>query len=687
MMTSMVCRLLSVLFGVASALSAETAVPPIWPQLQGIFPNGAQRGTEVKVTLRGRNLQDANEIVFHSPKVTGRVTKATAYQVEAAITVAADAEPGRHDLRLISPHGSTIGYFDVGVLPERNEREPNQTPEQAETIAFPTVINGIIGQGDYDYFKFQVNAEQTVVFDVLATRNGANTDAVLSIVDQNGEELAYNDDYYGFKDPHVVYTFEKQGTYFVRVFGSSEAGSNTSVYRLIAGSMPHVDYAMPAGGKAGSTVEVTLHGVNLEGLKDVILGDAAATGQVVSASATQAKVRLVVPKELSPGDYRLHAGKAPLPVPFVVSPYSEISVADGRARRRTDPVPVSLPVVVNGVLDKPRAADYFIFRVDNPKTVVLDANSMQLGFLTDPLVAIYDETGKRLAYQDDPTTNTGKEPANLDPHLVYKIEKPGRYVAMVRDAQFRGDPTFVYRVTLKEAEPDFSVKTIGTQDTFYRGRTNSLLVRVRRLEGWNAPVKVWADNLPPGVKAEVVTAETKNTPYTGTCGETHYLDGTNIELRFTVDRAAPLMHAPIVIKASGEFEGRRQTHTAQARYFRGRVRHIGDAEEDELRLTIADAPGAVLDVPQSLTLDTTGSVKVTAIVTRLDGTQEPLELSLETAGEGLTMKTESVPVTASRAEVSIRAADKATGEFRLIGRVGGVMVGKSHPVQVRLPKS
>lgn len=142
-----------------------------------------------------------------------------------------------------------------------------------------------------------------------------------------------------------------------------------------------------------------------------------------------------------------------------------------------------------------------------------------------------------------------------------------------------------------------------------------------------------------------------------------------------------------MIKASGEFEGHTLTHTAKARYFRGRVRHIGDAEEDELRLTIADTPGAVLDVPETLTLDKTGSVKLTAIVTRLDGTTEPMELSLESAGEGLTMKTESVPVTATRAEINIRAADKATGEFRLIGRVGGVVVGKSHPVQVRLPKS
>ncbi len=57
-------------------------------------------------------------------------------------------------------------------MPERNEKEPNQTAEQAETITYLTVVNGIIGEADYDYFKFQVNAGQTVFFDVLATRTG-----------------------------------------------------------------------------------------------------------------------------------------------------------------------------------------------------------------------------------------------------------------------------------------------------------------------------------------------------------------------------------------------------------------------------------------------------------------------------------------------------------------------------------
>lgn len=680
MMTSM--RSAHLLLVTAMAF-AETKIPPIWPQIQGAFPRGGQQGTAIRVVLKGRNLQDTREIRFRSPKIKASIVAADAYQVTALVNVADDAEPGRHDLRLIAAHGSAIGYFDVSTLAEHTEKEPNDDRAKAELLTFPALVNGTLRAADYDYFRFEARAGQTLTFDILATRNGANTDAVLSVLDAQGHEISYSDDYYGFKDPHLVHRFASGGSYFLRVYGSSEAGSDTSDYRLRAGEMPHVDLAMPAGARQGRTVEFTLRGVNLQQVKQVTLGDGLAQGDVLSAESGLARVRMTVPASVATGEYKLHVAGAMLPVPFVISNYDEVTVADGSARNRRDPKPVNLPIVANGVIDKPKAADYFVFRVDGPQTIVLDAQGMQLGYLTDPLVAIYDDTGKRLAYQDDPTTNTGKEPANLDPHLVFQLPKAGRYTAMVRDAQFRGDRAFLYRLTLKYAEPDFAVRAIGTDETLYRGRTNTVLVRVRRLEGWNTPVEVWAENLPPGVTVKPAIAEPKNTPYTGTCGETHYLDGTNVELHFQVDRNAPLNLASIQLRGRGIMDGRSVERTGRARYFKNRIRHIGDAEDEGLRTVVADAPGVVLGVPQNLSL-TANAAKFTAIVTRLDeGNQEPLELTLESAAEGLVIAPVAVPVSATRADIALQAANQASGEFILVGRVAGAVIGKSHPIRVR----
>ncbi len=667
----------------ASFAHAQTKIPPIWPQIEGTFPRGGQRGKEIRISIKGKNLQNTRELLFHSAKLNAKVLTSDAYEVSALVTVAADAEPGRHDLRLVGDHGSAIGYFDVGTLPERAEKEPNDDVAHAEELMFPVIVNGILKAADYDYFRFTARPGEALTFDVLATRNGANTDAVLSLLDATGEELAYSDDYYAFKDPHLVYRFAKAGTYFLRVYGSSEAGCETCDYRLYAGESPFVDLALPGGGKRGSTVEFQLHGVNLQGLKEVTLGDGLAHGQVTSASATEARVRIAIPESIEPGEYRLHAAGAMQPVPFVVSGYSEITVTGDAARSRRDPVPVTLPMVANGIIDKPHAADYFVFRADRAETVVLDAQSMRLGFLMDPLVAIYDENGTRLAYQDDPTTNTGKEPANLDPHLVFQLPKAGRYIAMVRDAQFRGDAHFLYRLTMKEAEPDFSIRVVGTDETLYRGRANDLRVIVRRLEGWNAPVEVWAENLPPGVHVKTAIAEPKNSTYTGTCGETHYLDGTNLDMQLVVDRDAPFSLSEIRFRGRGVFNGRTVERTAQTRYFKNRVRFIGDSEEQDLRTVIADAPGVVLDVPRSLTLKNS-TASFTVILTRLDeGNPNPVELTLEAVTDGLSMPPLSVPVSSTRAEVKLHGAEKAPGEFILVARAGGAVIGKSHPIKVR----
>lgn len=665
-------------------LPAETKVPPIWPQILGIFPHGGLQGSEVTVTIKGRNLQDARSIVFKSPKLTATIVQSNPYEVKAVVRVAADAEPGRHDLRFQAAHGSAIGYFHVGTHPERTEKEPNDELEKADPLPFPTLMNGVIKKADYDFFRFEANFGQVIVFDVLASRIGGFLDASISVLNGKGEELAYSDDYYGFKDPHLVWKAPSKGTYYLRVTGSSEDGCDTCDYRLIAGELPHAYLAMPGGGKRGSSVEFSLKGVNFGSIRKITLGDALAEADVLSATPNDVRARVTIPPTVEPGVYRLHADGATVPVPFVVSTYDEVTVSDGSARSRRDPKPVSLPVVANGIFDKPRAADHFVFRVDRPMTVVLETLAMQLDFLTDPLVLVHDEAGNRIAYQDDPTTNTGKEPANMDTHLVVKLPKAGRYIATVRDAQFRGDPSFFYRLTIKEAEPDFSIRMIGTDDTLYRGRTNKLLVRVRRLEGWNAPVEVWAENLPPGVMAQPVVAATKNTPYTGTCGETHYLDGTNVELQFVVAKDAPLSLGHIRIRGKGVYEGRNITRSGRSRYFRSRINHIGDAEEDDLRVTVADAPGAVLQAPQQVTLEKDGTASFTAVVTRLDdGSNDPMQLTLESPADGLTMPAVEVPAASTRANVKLRAGTSASGEFVLVGRVNGAVIGKSHPITVR----
>ena len=79
-----------------------------------------------------------------------------------------------------------------------------------------------------------------------------------------------------------------------------------------------------------------------------------------------------------------------------------------------------------------------------------------------------------------------------------------------------------------------------------------------------------------------------------------------------------------------------------------------------------------------------GEAEFTAVVTRLDeGRAEPLELAVEAAEDGLALNAAPVPAGSTRADVKLRASAAAPGEFVLVGRVNGTVLGKSHPIRVR----
>ena len=188
--------------------------------------------------------------------------------------------------------------------------------------------------------------------------------------------------------------------------------------------------------------------------------------------------------------------EAPLPIPLIVSDLEE--KLSTPARSRAEPQPVRAPAAYNGVLDRRRDAHFFTLDVRAGERLVFDVDAMKLGYLVDPIVAIYSLDGELIAFDDDRLQQNGKQVPNLDPYLVYTFEKAGRYIVMIRDLAERGDPNYVYRLAIYPAEPDFDLKIMAPTVTLYRGQTVELPVRVRRHGGWDTPVDVWVENPPAG---------------------------------------------------------------------------------------------------------------------------------------------------------------------------------------------
>ena len=109
MMSRMVAVMVA-LFGVPAILCGQN-MPPTRPSIRGLFPHGGERGGDVEIAIRGKNLQNASAIQFATPKLQAQILQAQHNLIRARVHVDAGAEPGRHDLRVIAPHGSTIAWF------------------------------------------------------------------------------------------------------------------------------------------------------------------------------------------------------------------------------------------------------------------------------------------------------------------------------------------------------------------------------------------------------------------------------------------------------------------------------------------------------------------------------------------------------------------------------------------------
>lgn len=182
------------------------------PYLESIFPFGGQRGKQVEVALKGRNLEGTSKMTF---------------------AVAPASPLGRQEIRANTPKGiSNPVPFDVQDLPDFMESEPNDAADKANSIAVPVVVNGRIGMAkDIDRFKFKSSSDQKLVCEVRANRFGSPLDPLLVLEDAKGAVLQQNDDASG-EDARIEFDAKKDTEYVIALRDLTGKGSDNYGYRL-----------------------------------------------------------------------------------------------------------------------------------------------------------------------------------------------------------------------------------------------------------------------------------------------------------------------------------------------------------------------------------------------------------------------------------------------------------------------
>jgi len=268
------------------------------PFVTSIFPLGGPAKTRTTVALEGWNLPQTS--VTLEPQ---------------------DMKPGV--LMLSVRNGNLLSNrvpFVVNTLSECFEEEPNNTPETAQRITFPIIVNGRIDRpGDWDVFRFEGRARETIIAEVQAHQLDSPLDSVLKLTDTGGKVLAYNDDWdnkgQGLETHHadslLRVTLPADGTYYLHLGDAQQHGSSAHAYRLRV-SAPRPDFELRVtpcsiNARPGSTVAITVYALRKDGFsQDINLfltyapADFALTGARIPANQDEVRLTLLVPATVRP---------------------------------------------------------------------------------------------------------------------------------------------------------------------------------------------------------------------------------------------------------------------------------------------------------------------------------------------------------------------------------------------------
>lgn len=467
---------------IASPAVAQQVCLPM-PRLLTLTPMGGQVGTTVEVSITHQHIDEALELLFSTPKIAATpVVAADGKPVpnRFVVTIASDAQIGVHDARILSRRGvSTPRGFAVGDLPEIVCSAAHHTIQTAVPIPTAAVCNAKTTPRAIDFYSFRAVKGKPVVVacDVLEIDSKLNP--VVIVADAAGRDLLASRD-----GGDLSFTPPDDGTYLIKVHGLAYEGGDERFYRLVLR-----EASGPPPPRQATSRRVSSFSWPPEGLSAVALT-----------------------AEVEPND-------------------------EPGAAQKIEP-----PCDISGSFSPGNDVDVFEFQGKKGDAWWVEVASERLGMPTDPFVLVQrivskdgQQTLSDVAELDDiahpvkpgafipAASYSGPPYAAGSPDVLGKlaIGEDGTHRLRLRD--LLGGPGSadgsVYRLLMRKAAPDFALvawpahlqmrqndfgtfsKPIGLR----AGGTMALEVVAVRRDGFDGPIDLSMEGLPPGVRAAGMT--------------------------------------------------------------------------------------------------------------------------------------------------------------------------------------
>jgi hypothetical protein len=649
--------------------NARAELPHI--RLDGVFPLGGHAGSAILLEVHGKDLDEVKALHFDHSGLKAAYVKPNRFR----LTVAPDVPSGTHEVRAVGRYGiSGAQLFEVGRgLTEVPEKEPNDSPDKAQSVPLNAVINGHSDADGDDFFRFAAKRGERVVLDCRAFRLNSQLRAILSLSAADGKELLHSRPYYNLTDPLLDFTAPADGDYVVRLHDMTFRGGLP--YRLVITTHPQVESAFPAAVAPDATAELLLLGRNLPG------GKPAPQWVVQGQALEQLTVPFAAPKDLR---LDLFAFLNHLPSPCLgacglqfwpgglndcLNPVT-LAWADHAVTPEREPndsadtaQPLVLPAVVCGRFDRPGDADWYRFAARAGEAITIDLLCERLDFPGDPFVLVFDAKGNELASFDDHGINfNALAQANRDPLGTFRVPADGTYRLLVQERYRRGGARYQYVLRLAKGEQDFYPVIVHETPSdpscpVVRQGGSAFYELCLNRRDYSGPVTVEAGTLPPGV----------------TCPPIHIGPRSQFaNVVFTAAADAPEWAGAVSLKAWAMVGGKRVERPVRCAQRRWPIaNNNASLEVREICLAVRPAAPYGIRLPlETLTVPAGGALDVKAKVARnWDDFKGKVQLAGLNLPPGFAVAATDVPADRGEAMVKLSvAADVPPGEYCIVLR-------------------
>lgn len=497
--------------------------------------------------LDKKNIRELLDIVHHfRTRKKGQLNTQLAEAVVLEVNVERDALPGDRELRLLTRAGLTNPLvFQVGTLPEARDLEPDEglaldfLPAE-QPLEPPFVINGQIMPGDVDLFRIRAKKGQRLVIETyarhlipyLADAVPGWFQATLTLRNENGDELAFVDDYRFSPDPVLLYEVPKDGVLELEVRDSIYRGREDFVYRISVSERRFITSVFPLGCRTGQNCLVKVDGWNLTSDRWYLDGESDDTPGVRQKP--------------------MRGKSASNPVTYEVNPLSACKETESN-NTITESQRMRPPHVIDGRIGQPGDVDVFAFAGKAGNEIVAEVIARRVRSPLDSLLRLLDADGNILAWNDDYErtegflhTDAGVLTHNADSYIRAQLPADGEYYIQVSDAQAQGGDAYAYRLRISPPQPDFELRVAPSSINLRGGLATPIRVYALRKDGFSGEIRIALDNAPKGFSLSGATIP---------AGRDH----VRATLSAPGDMKAPLAVTP---KGSALIGGRTVTHLA-----------------------------------------------------------------------------------------------------------------------------